>query len=256
MFLKAISSGLSDEQKKIINYYNKIPTFTDLDNNAIYFLKNPIILPSMSKSERQLVIENGIFYNDTTVLIFKSNGQYSCFEIKDNTTFEDLGFAAQPVLKFETEEDVQKIKETLLDDNYNVLGFIIQNSKKSKKEFIFQMIYKGTTFVAVTDKNFITLIPIKYLKQEEVGSFMSVEKIPYVFKRMLKHKEEELLFISSFVHKCGGCQPIFLTPENKKIPDRFLFYFYLVRVVDGKKIIKLFLSTSDCPVTTSSIQNP
>jgi len=244
----------TQEREKIIKFYNKVPSFFDAQNSILYFLETPIALPPMNMYERKLTIFSGIFYKNATVLVFKNNGKKNCLEIKkEDWKFSDIGFENSPILKFSSEEEVMQIKNKILDEDFNILAFLIENNNKNKKEIVFQVIYMDKIFIAVTDKDFIKLIPFSFLDEEKLSLTNSVEQIPYVFEKTLENEETERIFIFSEKHKCGACQCVFIDPEKKALPSKPLFYFYIVRIKKNK-VVKIHVCMADCPLTANSQQ--
>lgn len=253
---KVINSNKNiTNQLDLIDYYDDIPY---IDQNGIYFINKLKSLPNMKKYDKKLVLYSSIFYSDTMVLIFKKNGEKDYVlldELLQNIQFHDISVDDNPLLEFQNADFVEKLKETILDNNYHVLGVISPINNKKEKELVFKCQYNKKIYIVITKGNSLRFTNPIYFDKEKLNSVIDIESIPYIYKRKLNQNEEEVIFVSNELHKHGECQTVFINKDKKKIPETFKFYFYICRVnTKLKKIVKIQLETNDCPITNNSKQ--
>lgn len=240
-------------QKDIIKYYDDLPT--SFDNNAVYYLNKSILLPSMLKYNRNLTIHSGIYYKDSTVLIFNNNGENEYLDLNIdiyNDLYSDISISNSPMLKFKDHNEVNKIKETVLDENYNVLAFTYDNSDKQNKEIAFKCKFKDNIYIAITSNNLIKLYKPFFFQDDNIFAAVDNDIIPCLYKKKLLNGDTEIMFIYSEIHKKGACNKVFINDEKKQIPSSFQFYFCIFRLNEQKVIKKINIFYSDCPLTNNS----
>jgi hypothetical protein len=250
-------SEFTEDEKILIKYYNKIPT--SFDENALYFLNSPIQLPSIKRYDRNFNIHSGIFYKELTILVLNTNGEHDYLDLNSvkckDFLLTNISMTNFPVLRFKNQSEINTLKEMIFDDNYYVLSVFFDNNDKKNKQIVFKCQYEDKIYVAVTTDIGLKLFPIDYQLNEEMlhSAVSSIENIPYIHKKQLSNEEEELIFISGKLHKFGACHTVWLSEDKKKIPKEFQFYFYIMRInTKTKAISKIYLTTTDCPLTNNS----